>query len=41
VTRVYRPVASPSPPAPGRRYTPLVESANETLYLLVHYASIY
>jgi alanine racemase len=41
VTRVYRPAASLSSPAPGRRYTPLVESANETLYLLVHYASIY
>ena len=31
VTRVYRPTGSPSSPAPGGRYTPLVESANETL----------
>lgn len=31
VTRVYRPAGSPSPPAPGGRHTPLVESANEML----------
>jgi alanine racemase len=31
VTRVYRPAGSPSLPAPRGRYTPLVESSNETL----------
>jgi alanine racemase len=31
VPRVYRPPSSPSSSAAGQRYTPLVESANETL----------
>jgi alanine racemase len=31
VPRVYRPAGSPSSSAAGQRYTPLVESANETL----------